>query len=139
MNKVELIGRLTKNPELRVTQQGLNVATGTVAINSRYGEKEQVDFINIIAWGNLGKFLSTYYTKGMPIAVVGRLKNNNYEDSKGNKRYTTEVIAETIEFIGSKKQEVKDDPVETQPQNNIPETKEEFENMVTLDDDFLPF
>ena len=135
MNKVLLTGRLTKNPELRYTQAGTEVASCTVAINTNYGEKRQVDYINITAWGNLGKFLNKYYTKGMLIAVVGRLRNNNYEDKNGNKKYTTEVVAENIEFVGSKKQ---DEPVpeETQFPNNY---KSEYENTLTIDDEDLPW
>ena len=135
MNKVLLTGRLTKDPELRYTQQGTEVASCTVAINSNYGEKKQVDYINITAWGNLGKFLNKYYTKGQAIAVVGRLKNNNYEDKNGNKKYTTEVVAESIEFVGNKKQ---DDPVpeETQFPDNY---KSEYQNNIILNDDMLPF
>lgn len=135
MNKVLLTGRLTKDPELRYTQQGTEVASCTVAINSNYGEKKQVDYINITAWGNLGKFLNKYYTKGQAIAVVGRLKNNNYEDKNGNKKYTTEVVAESIEFVGNKKQ---DDPVleETQFPDNY---KSEYQNNIILNNDELPF
>ena len=135
MNKVLLTGRLTKDPELRYTQQGTEVASCTVAINSNCGEKKQVDYINITAWGNLGKFLNKYYTKGQAIAVVGRLKNNNYEDKNGNKKYTTEVVAESIEFVGNKKQ---DDPVpeETQFPDNY---KSEYQNNIILNDDMLPF
>lgn len=135
MNKVLLTGRLTKDPELRYTQQGTEVASCTVAINTSYGEKKQVDYINITAWGNLGKFLNKYYTKGQAIAVVGRLKNNNYEDKNGNKKYTTEVVAESIEFVGNKKQ---DDtvPEETQFPDNY---KSEYQNNIILNDDMLPF
>ena len=135
MNKVLLTGRLTKDPELRYTQQGTEVASCTVAINSNYGEKKQVDYINITAWGNLGKFLNKYYTKGQAIAVVGRLKNNNYEDKNGNKKYKTEVVAESIEFVGNKKQ---DDPIpeETQFPDNY---KSDYETTLTIDDDMLPF
>lgn len=123
MNKVELIGRLTKNPELRYTKNNIPVASYTLAINSRYGENQQTDYINISTWGKSAEFVSKYFQKGQAIAIVGRLKNNNYEDKDGNKRYTTEVITEDIEFVGNKKEE----------------TKQVFTPNFDVDDDILPF
>lgn len=123
MNKVELIGRLTKNPELRYTKNNIPVASYTIAINSRYGENQQTDYINISTWGKSAEFVNKYFQKGQAIAIVGRLKNNNYEDKDGNKRYTTEVISEDIEFVGNKKEE----------------PKQVFTPNFDVDDDILPF
>lgn len=123
MNKVELIGRLTKNPELRYTKNNIPVASYTIAINSRYGENQQTDYINISTWGKSAEFVNKYFQKGQAIAIVGRLKNNNYEDKDGNKRYTTEVITEDIEFVGNKKEE----------------PKQVFTPNFDVDDDELPF
>lgn len=135
MNKVELIGRLTKDPELRYTKNNIAVASYTIAINTGYGEKQQTDYINISTWGKSGEFVNKYFKKGQAIAIVGRLKNNNYEDKNGNKKYTIEVITEDIEFIGGKSQE------ENQEENiEIPQNyKSEYEDTITLDDDELPF
>lgn len=135
MNKVQLIGRLTKDPELRYTKSNIAVANYTIAINDGYGEKQQTQFINISTWGKSGEFVNKYFKKGKAIAIVGRLNTNNYEDKNGNKRYTTEVITEDIEFIGDKKQEViqKD---EVQVPNNY---KSEYQNTLSIDDDDLPW
>ena len=133
MNKVELIGRLTKDPELKYTKSNIPIASYTVAINSNYGEKQQTDYINIKSWGKSGEFVSNYFKKGQQIAIVGRLKNNNYEDKDGNKRYTTEVITENIDLIGDKKQEK---PQEGPKPEKKKSTNDEW---FTLDDDDLPF
>lgn len=135
MNKVELIGRLTKDPELRSTQNGTNVAKYTIAINTGYGEKQQTDFINVTTWGKSGEFVSKYFKKGQAIGIVGRLNSNNYEDKNGNKRYSLEVITEDIEFIGDKKEE-KIQQEEVLVPNNY---KSDYETTLTIDDDMLPF
>lgn len=104
MNKVHLIGNLVKEPELRYTKQGTPVAGYTIAINSRYGEKQETDYINVTTWGKSGEFVKKYFTKGQAIALTGKLKNKNYEDNQGNKHYSIEVVTENIEFVGAKKE-----------------------------------
>ena len=124
MNKVQLIGRLTKDPELRYTKSNIAVASYTLAINTGYGEKQQTDYINITTWGKSGEFVKNYFKKGQAIAIVGRLRSNSYEDKDGNKRHTIEVITEDIEFVGGKKQE---------------EQVEKEVNEITWDDEDLPY
>ena len=126
MNKVNLIGNLVRDPELRYTKQNTPVASYTIAINTRYGEQQQTDYINISTWGKSGEFVSKYFKKGQPIAIIGRLKNKNYE-SNVVKHYSMEVVTEDIEFIGSKKEETKVEP------------KEEFTPNFNIDDDEMPF
>lgn len=135
MNKVQLIGRLVDDPTLRYTKQNTPVASYTIAINTRYGEQQQTEFINISSWGKSGEFVSKYFKKGQPIAITGRLKNNNYEDKNGNKRYSLEVITEDIEFIGDKKEE-KIQQEEVLVPNNY---TSDYETTLTIDDDMLPF
>lgn len=127
MNKVHLIGNLTKDPELRYTKQNTPVASYTIAINTRYGEQQQTEFINISSWGKSGEFVSKYFKKGQPIAITGRLKNRNYEDSNGVKHYSMEVVTEDIEFVGSRKEEVKIEP------------REEFVPNFNIEDGELPW
>lgn len=122
MNKVNLIGNLVKDPELRYTKHNTPVASYTIAINSRYGEHQETDYINITTWGKSGEFVSKYFKKGQAIALTGRLKNKNYE-SNGVKHYGMEVVTEDVEFVGSKKEE----------------PKEEFQPNFDLDDDELPW
>lgn len=107
MNKVELIGRLTKDIDVRYTQSSNTlVANFSLAVNRRFvkqGEERQADFINIIAWGKTGEFCSKYFTKGQQVAIVGRIQTRNWEDDKGQKHYVTEVVAEEVYFAGDKK------------------------------------
>jgi single-strand DNA-binding protein len=106
MNKVILMGRLTKDPEMRYTQSN-NTAkcTFTLAVDRRFnepGEEKQVDFLNIVAWKNQAEFCSKYFTKGLKVAIVGSLQNRTWEDDKG-KHYATDVIADEVYFAESKK------------------------------------
>lgn len=128
MNKVQLIGRLTKDPELRYSKNNIAVANYSIAVNDGYGEKQQTQFINISTWGKSGEFVSKYFKKGQSIGIVGRLNSNNYEDKNGNKRYSLEVITEDIEFVGNKKQE----EVQFVDEYNL-------ENEEIINDDELPF
>ncbi len=105
MNKVVLVGRLARDPELRTTQSGTNVVSFTVACDRRFvrqGEERQADFINCVAWNKTAEFISRYFTKGMRIALDGRISTRSYDDKDGNKRYITEVVAEDVEFAQSK-------------------------------------
>jgi len=103
MNKVILIGNLTKDPELRYTPNGVAVATFTVAINrprtNQAGERE-ADFINIVAWQKLADLCATYLRKGRPAAIEGRIQSRSYDDKEGKRRYVTEVVAENVQFLG---------------------------------------
>lgn len=101
MNKVFLIGRLTKDPELRYTSTNVPVATFTLAV--RRQASDESDFIPIVFWSKLGETCSKYLKKGNRISVFGRIQVRNYEDKNGQKRYVTEVIGESFEFLESKK------------------------------------
>ena len=107
MNKVILMGRLTRDPEVRYTQTNNTlVASFSLAINRRFvrqGEERQADFINIVAWSKLGEFCSKYFKKGQQVSIVGRLQTRTWDDDKGQKHYITEVIAEEAYFADSKR------------------------------------
>ena len=107
MNKVILMGRLTRDPEVRYTQTNNTlVATFSLAVNRRFvrqGEERQADFINIVAWGKLGEFCSKYYKKGQQVAITGRIQTRTWDDEQGQKHYVTEVVAEEAYFADSKK------------------------------------
>ena len=107
MNKVILMVRLTRDPEVRYTQTtNTLVASFSLAVNRRFvkqGEERQADFINIVAWNKTGEFVSKYFKKGQQVAVVGRLQTRTWDDDKGQKHYITEVIAEETYFADSKK------------------------------------
>lgn len=108
MNKAILMGRLTKNPEIRYTQTtNIMVASFSLAVNRRFakeGEERQADFINVVAWNKTAEFCSKYFKKGQQVGVIGRLQTRNYEDDKGVKHYITEVVAEEVYFADSKKE-----------------------------------
>ena len=105
MNKVFLIGRLTRDPELRYTGSNLPVATFSLAVNRNYttqsGERE-ADFINIVVWRKQAENVKNYLTQGSQVAIEGRIQTRSYDDNNGQKRYVTEVIADNVEFIGSR-------------------------------------
>ena len=107
MNKVILMGRLTRDPEVRYTQTNNTlVASFSLAINRRFvrpGEERQADFINIVAWSKLGEFCSKYFRKGQQVSIVGRLQTRTWDDEQGQKHYVTEVIAEEAYFAESKR------------------------------------
>ena len=107
MNKVCLIGRLTKDPEVRYTQTNNTlVANFTVAVNRRFKKETDeitADFIPIIAWSKTGEFCSSYFKKGQQVGICGRIQTRNWDDDEGQKHYATEVIAEEVYFADSKK------------------------------------
>ncbi|MEI6131434.1 MAG: single-stranded DNA-binding protein [Bacillota bacterium] len=100
MNKVIVIGRLTKDPEIRETSTGKIVASFTVAVDRRVakGAEKKADFINCVAWEGRAEFIKNYFAKGVRIAVEGRLETRNWDDAEGKKRYVTEVIVEEVYF-----------------------------------------
>ena len=110
LNKIFIMGRLTADPELRRTQSGTPVASFTIAVDRDFknqsGEKE-TDFVPVVAWRNTGEFASRYFTKGRMAIVEGRLQNRNWTDKDGNKRTTTEIVADNIYFGDSKRDDGK--------------------------------
>ena len=105
MNKVFLIGRLTRDPELRYTGSNTAVASFTIAVNRTFqnqqGERE-ADFINIVVWRKQAENVKNYLTQGSQVAIDGRIQTRSYDDNNGQKRYVTEVVADNVEFLGSK-------------------------------------
>ena len=108
MNKVILMGRLTRDPEVRYTQTNNTlVASFSLAVNRRFarqGEESQADFINVVAWSKTGELCSKYFKKGQQVGVIGRLQTRNWDDEQGQKQYVTEVIAEEAYFADSKRE-----------------------------------
>ena len=108
MNKVILMGRLTKDPEVRYTQTNNTlVASFSLAVNRRFakqGEERQADFINIVAWSKTGEFCSKYFKKGQQVGVIGRIQTRTWDDENNVKHYITEVVAEEAYFADSKRE-----------------------------------
>lgn len=109
MNKVILMGRLTRDPEVRYTQTNNTlVASFTIAVNRRFtrqGEERQADFLPIVAWSKLGEFCSKYFKKGQQVGIIGRIQTRSYDDAQGQKRYITEIVAEEAYFADSKRED----------------------------------
>ena len=131
MNKVILIGNLTKDPEISTTQNGVSVCRFTIAVSRRFtnaeGERE-TDFLNVVAWRNLADNCHKYLKKGSKAAVTGSIQTRTYDAQDGSKRYVTEIVAEEVEFVGSK-------------QGNGTEEREEVSKLEPVGDDGddLPF
>lgn len=107
LNRIILMGRLTKDPELRHTQSGTAVASFTLAVDRDVKDKntgeKATDFINVVAWRNTGDFVSRYFTKGRMAVVEGRLQMRGWTDKEGNKRRSPEVVADNVYFGDSKR------------------------------------
>lgn len=104
LNKTIHIGNLTADPELKQTQSGTSVCSFNIAVN-RYSKdptEKKVDFFTVVAWGPKAEFVSRYFKKGQAIVVCGRLENREWTDKQGNKRISTEIIAEEVSFAGGK-------------------------------------
>lgn len=105
MNKVVLIGRLAKDPELRSTPSNQSVCQFTMAVDRRFKSENQptADFIPVVAWNKTGEFVSKYFVKGNKIALTGSIQTRSWDDQEGKRHYVTEVIADEVEFVESKK------------------------------------
>ena len=146
MNKVILIGRLTRDPEIRSTTNS-TMASFSVAVDRRFKQDGQpdADFPRVIAWGKTAEFIEKYFHKGMKIAIEGRIQTGSYQNQSGQTIYTTDVIAEAVEFVESKTeakeaaQPKKDSHADywnnvgtaenTEPQNQAPEEQEVIGNL----------
>lgn len=123
MNNVCLVGRLTKDPELRTTASSTPVCSFTLAVPRRFKKEGQpdADFINIVTWSNTAEFVANYFEKGMRVYVAGRIQTRSWEDSSGNRRSTTEVVASEVGFADGKRDSgKKPDLVEEVDDDDVP-------------------
>lgn len=149
INRVVLVGRLTRDPELRYTESGIAVATFTIAVNRTFtgasGERE-ADFIQCVVWRKQAENVNQYVGKGSLVGVEGRIQTRSYDDATGNKRYVTEVVCDSVQFLeprGSRPQgESFGAPFEPQqqPVNEPAKQSQSFDiSGIDIDDDDLPF
>jgi single-strand DNA-binding protein len=132
MNKVVLIGRLTKDPELKYTPgDGTAICRITVAV-ARAFKKDETDFINCVAFGKTGETIAQYFTKGRQIALAGNIRTGSYQAQDGTKMYTTNVIIENFEFVGNNS----NNQSTWSEQDN---SDGSFEDMTPVDDGDMPF
>ena len=143
LNKAVLMGRLNRDPEKRYTQSNIAVTSFTLAVNRSYN-RDETDFINIVAWRNTAEFVSNYFKKGMQVAVSGRIQTRTWDKQDGTKGYATEVVADEVFFAegrnssdaGTSNARSFDDVERTMSSNdNVGDDK--FESIV--DDEELPF
>lgn len=151
MNKVCLIGRLTTKPELRYTNSNLPYTRFSIAVNRTFNNAQgqrETDFISIMVWRKQAENICNYLDKGSLISVEGRIQTGSYDDKDGNKRYTTDVVADNVQFLESKQQsqnrsqssdttpyDYQDTPVNNVNVENDPFA--DFGDSVSIDDDFL--
>ncbi len=149
LNKVVLAGRLAADPELKQTNSGVAVVSFGLAVNRRYQPKNadgtaaqaQVDFINIVAWRQTAEFISRYFKKGSAICITGSIQTRSWQDSQGQKRYATEVVADDAMFVDSKNDAAgtsyAGDPYTAPSYSSAPNATPKFDELKTDDD--LPF
>lgn len=131
LNKAILMGRLTRDPELRYTQNNTPVVTFTLAIDRSYskGQERQTDFIDIVAWRRTAEFVSQWFTKGMMAVVVGSIQSRRWQDKNGNNRTSIEVVADEVQFGESKRSR----------ENGAVQPDNATFTEITGDDDEVPF
>ena len=129
MNNVSLVGRLTRDPEIKATNSGSSYARFSIAVDRR-GKDAGTDFINIVAFGKTSEFIERYFRKGQRIGINGRIQTGSYEGKDGKKVYTFDVIAENVEFVESKSASASATPANADGFVNVPDG---------LEDDGLPF
>lgn len=151
MNKAILIGRLTRDPELRYTSSNRAVCQFTVAIdrpftNQATGQRE-ADFINVVAWDKTGENVGKYMTKGRLVAVEGRIQTRNYDNNEGRKVYVTEVVANNVQFLESRNAQatnssfnaMPEPPMEKTPYDFASNEQQEVSSHETMDAEKDPF
>ena len=140
LNKIVLMGRLTRDPELRRTQSGTPVASFTLAVDRDFKDQQTgeraADFIDIVAWRQTGEFVSRYFTKGRMAVVEGRLQGRSWTDKDGNARRTLEVVADNVYFGDAKREEAAGTHAHTD--TYTPEKPDAFAELKD-DDGELPF
>lgn len=135
LNRVILMGRFVADPELRTTPNGVSVTAFRIAVNRTYN-REQTDWIDIVAWRQQAEFVCKYFQKGSMIVVEGSIQTRNYEDKNGNKRTAVEVVADQVHFAESKAKESASH--EPKQENFSVGNMDEYEDLDTEDGD-LPF
>ena len=135
MNKVILIGNLTRDPELSTTNSGVSVCRFSIAVQRKFANADngpQADFFNIVVWRGQAENCHKFLKKGSKCCVIGRIQNSSYEANDGTKRYITDIVADEIEFLGSR---ASSDGSDAPSKPSQPETAE----LEPIDDDSLPF
>lgn len=136
MNKVFLVGRLTKEPEAKTTSNGVSVTTFTIAVTRR-ANKEETDFLNIITWRGLADNCAKYLVKGQRVSIAGEVRTRSYDAKDGSKRYVTEIQAEDVEFLDKPTQSGAPSATKTRRQDEPKDEPDLVE--IDISDEDLPF
>ena len=138
-NLVVLTGRLTADPELKTTPNGISVTSFSIAVSRRFraGEETQADFINIVAWRQTAEFITKYFKKGSMIGIEGSIQTRRYTDKNGNNRTAFEVVANNVQFVESKRDSSSAQPEDTASFSNA--SGNDFAEIDNGIDDDLPF
>ena len=156
MNKIILVGRLTRDPEVRSTSAGFTTVNFTVAVNRNFKNKDgnyDADFLPCVAFSQTADFVSKYFKKVSMICLDGRVQTRNYDAQDGTKRYVTEIVVENVEFVGGKNEGTNnvsnnayvdapsEAPIDVMPEYDIPASDpyENYDKEVSLSDNDLPF
>src|SRR5690625_4291306 len=134
MNITVLVGRLTRDPDLRYTQNGTAVASFNLAVDRPFSKGKETDFINCVAWRKQAENLAQYMKKGDQIGVDGRIQTRTYDDKDGKKVYVTEVVADSVQFLESRQKE-------KQPKTAVEAYNEQIKKVgkpIEVDDSDLP-
>ncbi len=134
LNNVVLVGRLTKDPDMRMTPNNVPVCQFNVAVNrpKRKGEDDVADFIQCVAWRQSAEFLSNYASKGAIVSVEGKIRTRNYLNPQGEKVYVTEILADNVQIISNRQESPVQETVETA-------TVDSFNNDLVIEEQELPF
>lgn len=140
-NLVVLTGRLTADPELKTTPNGISVTSFSIAVDRRYrsGEERQTDFINIVAWRQSAEFISKYFKKGNLIGIEGSIQTRRYQDKNGNNRTAFEVVANNVQFVESKRDGSSPMSDSAAPASYSNADANDFADLGDVSDDDLPF
>ena len=131
MNSVILIGRMTKAPEIRFTQSGKAVANFSIAVDRDYSKEKKTDFFNVQAWGKQAESCATYLDKGLLVGIKGSIQTGSYEDKNNVTKYTTDIVADQVQFLEWKdKENTAKDEKKVEP---------DFDNFATVTDEDVPF
>ena len=156
MNKVVLVGRLTRDPEVRTNSSGVSSARFTVAVNRNYRNRDgqyDADFVSCVAFRNTAEFIGKFFKKGSMIGLEGRIQTGSYDAQDGTKRYTTDVAVDNVEFVGGRNEggampsnnsfaDISSSaPIDVMPEYDIPASDpyENYDREVSLSDNDLPF
>ena len=143
MNRVFLIGNMTRDPELRTTGSGISVCNFSIAVNRRFKNtqtgQQETDYLNVIAWRQLGELCSRYLAKGRKVAVVGSIQTRSYEAQDGTKRSAVDIVADEVEFLSAKGSAEQAAPAAQPPASSGGEASAYTGGFTQVEDDELPF